>query len=545
MLCTILEHRRARPKPHMHANTRITKHNHARLLIMCARTEGDNVVNVGEYFGETCLFEEICSFRHQTATAQKPADAKENRGVSVLALTRDAIDSLAVVCPNFTESLYELCAASAALQGVSKQLFEELNANTQENNPGELQKAVRVQKRLCIEHIEARMARVSFGPALEEGDGGDTLLEEGHLTILIDSIHDFAEKIGVLSHDTTDPYVKLILGTQTFQTETKDNAGGNVKIDEKHTFYKGRDDSNITIQVFDANSIAADVLMGEATLNLNGRKCRPGPRPISIDLTHHDKFAGRVLLQFGRVSRSPGHSELHPPNTFSGSGVFRALLHVVSSDETEADSTAVDSVDGRRRPASLLIPSPPLSGLSTASFRQRFPNKSPNPNKSPKLKTASSLSQGQTGQMVYGACFGPPAQGAAMMSHSHQHENDYNRSTEIHSRHHHSSPRGARHGGHDGPDAGHAGHGGHSGSHKDLKRTSTPNSALPPTGGMWGEQTFDAGTGRDDQAEWIMVSVAVTRDAGLLSCCFDAKRLIFSRPVVHTSAKYSCTHCLP
>merc|ERR1712216_396267 len=43
----------------------------------------------------------------------------ENRGVSVLALTRDAIDSLAVVCPNFTESLYELCAASAALQGVS------------------------------------------------------------------------------------------------------------------------------------------------------------------------------------------------------------------------------------------------------------------------------------------------------------------------------------------------------------------------------------------------------------------------------------------
>ena len=107
--------------------------------------------------------------------------------MSVLALTRDAIDSLAVVCPNFTESLYELCAASAALQGVSKQLFEELNANTQENNPGELQKAVRVQKRLCIEHIEARMARVSFGPALEEGDGGDTLLEEGHLTILIDS----------------------------------------------------------------------------------------------------------------------------------------------------------------------------------------------------------------------------------------------------------------------------------------------------------------------------------------------------------------------
>ena len=113
-----------------------------------------------------------------------------------------------------------------------------------------------------------------------------------------------------------------------------------------------------------------------------------------------------------------------------------------------------------------------------------------------------------------------------MMSHSHQHENDYNRSTEIHSRHHHSSPRGAGHGGHDGPDAGHAGHGGHSGSFKDQKRTSTPHSALTPTGGMWGEQTFDAGSGRDDQAEWIMVSVAVTRDAGLLSCCFELMRVL-------------------
>jgi hypothetical protein len=116
----------------------------------------DEIVAVGAHFGELCLFEDICNFRHETAISQGTDDGF---GANCFVLTRDSMNELAFTTPKFCSELYELCSLRSHLSGVNNALFEKMNAAHPPRH--QLHKTCFEHKLAVIEKYEQAMSQLA------------------------------------------------------------------------------------------------------------------------------------------------------------------------------------------------------------------------------------------------------------------------------------------------------------------------------------------------------------------------------------------------
>ena len=113
----------------------------------------------GGYFGELCLFQDICTFRHETATAK--AMPGTGFGMKCLMLTSTAMDELKDVCPKFWTSMRELCSLKSQISNVNNAVFKRLHV-AGHHESRELDNVVTHQKLVVLQQIEAKMEEVAI-----------------------------------------------------------------------------------------------------------------------------------------------------------------------------------------------------------------------------------------------------------------------------------------------------------------------------------------------------------------------------------------------
>lgn len=112
-----------------------------------------------------------------------------------------------------------------------------------------------------------------------------------------------------LTHDTDtfgkmDPYLRVIVGGQTFQTDVCKGGSKNPKWDDSFDFPMSGNGS-IQVSVWDKDAGSADDLIGDATLNLY----QLGSVPNQIewfDIFHNGSIAGKVAVQINRTQVGAG-----------------------------------------------------------------------------------------------------------------------------------------------------------------------------------------------------------------------------------------------
>jgi len=116
------------------------------------------MVAAGGFFGELCLFREICKYRHDTATAK---EVKVGDGVSCFMLTSEAVADLWELCPQFCSTIQQLCLLRTHYHGVNNATFDKLlNAGHKEGR--ELEKTVRSHKHQLLEVLESQLSQMAI-----------------------------------------------------------------------------------------------------------------------------------------------------------------------------------------------------------------------------------------------------------------------------------------------------------------------------------------------------------------------------------------------
>ena len=147
----------------------------------------------------------------------------------------------------------------------------------------------------------------------------------GLLHVTIHSIEGFDDKVGLVSMDTTDPYVKIqLMDGETLQTAVKDNAGGhNVDFNETFTFSnKGLLDSLLTVTVMDSNTLV-DQTLGSVTLNLDQLGLPDGGETEKAEFPAIDANSGNVAGKEGSAKIFLSFSRKEAPE-----GSFDGVIHV-------------------------------------------------------------------------------------------------------------------------------------------------------------------------------------------------------------------------
>ena len=133
----------------------------------------------------------------------------------------------------------------------------------------------------------------------------------GTLHVTIAKIDEFDDKVGMISMDTTDPYVKLqLMGRKPLKTSTKDNAGGkNVEFNEVLSFFdKGLFENMLTITVMDSNTLM-DQELGEVKFNVNELELpEDGEKEhvVNVMKPNSQESAGKCHLLFSRKEAPAG-----------------------------------------------------------------------------------------------------------------------------------------------------------------------------------------------------------------------------------------------
>jgi len=132
-----------------------------------------------------------------------------------------------------------------------------------------------------------------------------------------------------LTHDTDtlgkmDPYLKIEVAGQTYQTVTHKNGGKAPKWNDSFTFAI-QGEGSVKVSVWDKDSIGSDDLIGDATLNLF-QLGSIGNQVEWFDIFHKGEVAGKVAAQVTRVQVGAGpqvivrpiRAELAHDNDFIG-----------------------------------------------------------------------------------------------------------------------------------------------------------------------------------------------------------------------------------
>ena len=134
----------------------------------------------------------------------------------------------------------------------------------------------------------------------------------GLVHVRVHSIDEFPDRVGMISTDTTDPYVKLqLMGGKPQKTSVKNNAGGtNVVFNEVVSFFdKGLFENILTITVMDSN-MTMDETLGEVVVDLNQLDV-PNDREtektgLEVMKLSNGKVAGKIYLSFSRMAMPEG-----------------------------------------------------------------------------------------------------------------------------------------------------------------------------------------------------------------------------------------------